>query len=432
MAEQELQERRLAGPVGTNDGDPFAGRDQQIDRAESEAGVLDNGAVQSGDDVAAACRGTDVEAQVPRHPRLLHDLEAGDRPLGASRSSGQLLRLADAVVTDELVALVGATHLGLPLRRPLAFALSSARQRRALRLVVGEPFPGVSFDRRLLVEVGLPAAVESSRPVGELVELDDARDRPSEERAVVADDHNAGVQGVDPALQAIEPIEIEVVGRLVEQVHIEARQQQGGESDPRAFPARQRGGRLVEQLRRQTEVVPHPGDASIEIGSAQRQPALQGDVVASGRPRVGALAGESVSGGVQLGGCRGDAGAPVEMVTNRLGAIATALLSQVADRRRWRRQLDPAAVRLQPPGEDSEQRRLANAVRSDEPDGVASGDGEVDRVEHEKGAAAQGDAASAQRGGTCHVIESGGGSTAWRRQIPCAGRQVDSPHGSAR
>ena len=169
----------------------------------------------------------------------------------------------------------------------------------------------------------------------------------------MADDHHAGVQRADPTFQSVEPVEVEVVGRFVEQVHVEARQQQGGKPDPRPFPAGQRGGRLVEQVQRQSEVVPHRGDTRIEIGSAERQPALEGGVVAAARPRVGARAGKRVGGCVQLGGCRGDAGAPVQLVADRLGPSAVALLGEIADRRcRWR-QPDRAAVGLQPPGEDS-------------------------------------------------------------------------------
>ena len=151
-------------------------------------------AVESGDDVSAARRGGDVETKVPRNPRLLDDVQTLDRSFGASRPSGELLGLVEAVMADELVTLVGAAHLGLALSGPLPFTLGAAGERRALRLVVGEPLPGVSLGRGLLVEVGLPTAVETSCSVGELVELDDARDRPGEERAVMADDDDPGFQ----------------------------------------------------------------------------------------------------------------------------------------------------------------------------------------------------------------------------------------------
>ena len=61
--------------------------------------------------------------------------------------------------------------------------------------------------------------------VGELVDLEDAVDGAGEERAVVADEHDAGAQLADPALEHRQPVEVEVVRGLVEQVDVEARQQ---------------------------------------------------------------------------------------------------------------------------------------------------------------------------------------------------------------
>ena len=92
-----------------------------------------------------------------------------------------------------------------------------------------------------LVEVGLPAAAEAGGPVGELVELDDVGDGAGEERAVVADEHaRRPASAGDPALEPVEPGEVEVVGRLVEQEHVEAGQQQGGQPGPCRLAARQR------------------------------------------------------------------------------------------------------------------------------------------------------------------------------------------------
>ena len=97
MTEQGVEQRRLARAVGSDDGDPLTGGDQQIDGSEAEAGAVDDDAIEAGDDVAGAAGGGDVEPQVPRHPGLVDDLEAGDRPLRAGGSSSELLGLVDAV-----------------------------------------------------------------------------------------------------------------------------------------------------------------------------------------------------------------------------------------------------------------------------------------------------------------------------------------------
>jgi hypothetical protein len=73
---------------------------------------------------------------------------------------------------------------------------------------------------RAQLEVAGPAAAVFRRGVGDLVELEDARDCALEEGAVVRDDHGAAGALGDEALQPCQAVEIEVVGRLVEQQHV--------------------------------------------------------------------------------------------------------------------------------------------------------------------------------------------------------------------
>ena len=61
------------------------------------------------------------------------------------------------------------------------------------------------------------------------------------------DDDEAGSKAVDEALQQVEPGEVEVVRRLVEQEDVEAREQDRRQPRPRALSAGDRPERPVEQ-----------------------------------------------------------------------------------------------------------------------------------------------------------------------------------------
>jgi len=91
-----------------------------------------------------------------------------------------------------------------------------------------KPVRVAARDGPLLEERVVPAVVDRDPALGE-VELDDARDHPREELAVVGDEHHPSTQAPHEPLEPLQPREVEVVGRLVEQHDVEAAQQQGGE-----------------------------------------------------------------------------------------------------------------------------------------------------------------------------------------------------------
>ena len=114
-----------------------------------------------------------------------------------------------------------------------------AQRRRAASTYVGVVLLGVAARGRPLGEVRGPAAGVLGRGVRVLVELEHARDRAVEERAVVRHDHRAaGEVVVQEALEPVEAGEVEVVGRLVEQEHVEAGEQDRGEVRARRLAAR--------------------------------------------------------------------------------------------------------------------------------------------------------------------------------------------------
>ena len=82
-----------------------------------------------------------------------------------------------------------------------------------------------------------PAAGVLGGPMRLLADLDDAVDGAVEEGAVVRDDDDRAGQTGHEALEPVEAGEVEVVGGLVEQEHVEAREQDGGERGPRRLTA---------------------------------------------------------------------------------------------------------------------------------------------------------------------------------------------------
>jgi hypothetical protein len=234
--------------------------------------------------------------------------------------------------------------------------------------------------------------------VGVLVELEHRRDRPVEEGPVVGDDDHAARHLVDEEpLEPVEAGEVEVVRRLVEQQHVEPGQQHGGERGPGRLAPGERDGVLVERPLGQAQVRAHDGGPRVEVGAAERHPPLQ-----RGRVRVvgAGRAFGHVGGGTrhrQLG--LGPAGPPGELGPEGLPRPAFWLLREVADGGARRRALDGAGVGLHEPGEHLQERGLAHAVGTDDAHAAPGADGQVDRVEDDRGAPVDGDAPGDERGG---------------------------------
>ena len=135
--------------------------------------------------------------------------------------------------------------------RPLASALRCrwTSRRRSARYERGVLL-GVPPSRGPGVEVRRPSAAELASPTGCCSSsLEHPRHGALEERAVVAHhDHAAPGSDVDEGLEALEPVEVEVVGGLVEQEHVEAAEQDGGERCPGRLAARERGDRAVQPV----------------------------------------------------------------------------------------------------------------------------------------------------------------------------------------
>ena len=124
-------------------------------------------------------------------------------------------------------------------------------------------------------EERLPPAGEPRGTVRVVVDLDDVGDRAPQERSIVAHQQHGCVEAEDPSFESVEAIEVKIVGRLVEQEHVESRQQQRRQRRPGSLTARQRDHRLVEQPIGEAEFVPHLPQSGIEVGRAERQPTVE-------------------------------------------------------------------------------------------------------------------------------------------------------------
>ena len=196
----------------------------------------------------------------------------------------------------------------------------------------------------------LPGSLVRVPAAGELVdtlrpgfELDDSAHGAVEESPVVGDDHDACVHRGDEPLEQLEPGEVEVVRRLVQQIHVEPGQQDRSEREPGALAARERARKPVER--------------NVQPDACQRL----------GRPPVDLVA-----------------GAPREVLPDRLARVDVAFLREVADAQPRRGSRDGAAARRVESGEQTEQRRLAAAVRADDADPGNGRDRERDALEDER------------------------------------------------
>ena len=292
---------------------------------------------------------------------------------------------------------------------------------------------------RLLDEVRGPAAGVLGRRVRVLVELDHAVDRPVEERAVVRDDHRATRElVVEEPFEAVQPGEVEVVGRFVEEEHVEPRQQDRREVRPGRLSARQRRHREIDGARGQAEVGEHRADAGVEVGRAEREVPVERRRVVVGRSLVGARERMARLVEPQLG--RRHTGPAREVGAHCLARPPLGLLREVPDGRGRRRARHRSRVGRVDAGHDAQERALPGAVRRDDADAAAGADRQADAVEHDVRAERLGDVAGDDTGqgatggsgrggghdGTCASRAGGTGSGACR-----ARRRSGGPDGCA-
>ena len=222
--------------------------------------------------------------------------------------------------------------------------------------------PGGGHARRVTLPDPVPVSADVFLDPAAAFEYQRARDRVVEELAVVADEQQRAGELRQLRLEELERLEIQIVGGFVEHEHVGGPREQPREQQAVALAARQRLYRRTRPLRGKQEV----GQVAVHVTG----PSVDGDAAVA------------VTDGVE---------------DRRLGIQLLALLIVVSDLDVHARP-DLAGVGLDFPEEQSQQRRLARAVRPDEAHPVAAHDagrergddrraaeglGELRRLEHE-------------------------------------------------
>ena len=212
------------------------------------------------------------------------------------------------------------------------------------------------------------------------------------------DDQAAG-RAVASAHHGLEPgqaVEVEVVGGLVEQRDVEAREQDGGQGQPGRLTPGQLRGRPAGQGTGQAHLVEGGGQAGLDVARGERLVAGQGGRVALlGPVAAAAQAGRRLG---QLRLRRGDPGPPQQRLAHGLVARAGVLLAQVAHGGRRRIEPDGARGGRQEAGQKLEEGGLADTVGADDAQAGRRRDGERDVLEDGPAAAFEVQVSGGERG----------------------------------
>ena len=179
----------------------------------------------------------------------------------------------------------------------------------------------------------------------------------------MTDECQRALQPQDVSLETSQTIQVQIVGRLVQQQYVEARQHQRSQTNSCCLAAGQRVHVLGQQSLGQTKFAPHLPSSNVKVGGTQRKPGIEGIAV----PIIGAnhRATKVCGGGIKLDICCSNARAPPDIVGNGL-VKPLRLLVEVANGGRWRRGCHRAIISVHEPSQNPKQRRFANTVGADE------------------------------------------------------------------
>ena len=198
--------------------------------------------------------------------------------------------------------------------------------------------------------------------------------------AVVGDHHDGAVEVVQQRAEALAARHVQVRLGLVEQQHVGAAREAGGERDELALPAGELRRRHVEGLDAERPQVAERltrGAVAAGLGPGGQDALVvrerAGHPVQVGRQR---RVGEARLRGVQVGLQRRQLGAGVAHGRQRVALVAVDDLRQVGEDEPAAAR-DRAGVRVVEPGEDPHQRRLPAAVGAEDADPRARLDVEI-------------------------------------------------------
>ena len=367
LAEQELEQRALARAIGSDDADLVAAQDQRRE-------ITDDGLLT---------------------PAL-------GEALGLDHQLARAIRLAqpDARRTLEFAPLTTLLAHGFERAHPTL--VTSAPCLDAL------PDPDL-FLRELAVEVriGLRLGMEPflapaqivgviARPVGQpaAIEFQDARGDPLQEAPVVGDEQQCALKTDQEFFQPGDAVDVEMVGRLVEQQQIRLHHQGARQHHPPLHPAR-------ERLELRLAIESEPRDDA--LGALLDLPAalILQLMLKLGQPcqillaRVGS---QRMRAGEILVHQRAQLAEPGGHHLEDAGIdIPRHLLRQPPDPQPLTG-VHPTAVGLNLPGDDPQQCGLARPIAPDQTDPLAALDGEGDLIEQGRQAVGETDRIETEQG----------------------------------
>ena len=221
-------------------------------------------------------------------------------------------------------------------------------------------------------------AVKLSLPIGD---FDAALCRGIQKPSVVADDQHGAAKAQQKILQPLHRVQVQVVGRLVQQQDFRILQDQARQVQPGFFPARQAFKALGAHVRADVQAVGHAVNCDLGLVAAEalkvgREPTV---FLQQGRGAVGLhLPGQLFhpgADGIHM---------PKRMLQHGLRGPARGIHRKLRDQTDAfaGRDKNLALVIIQRPRENPEQRRLAAAVRSQNADPFAGLDLKAQPVQH--------------------------------------------------
>ena len=343
-ARQHAHERRLARAVGAEERDAVAALDEQVDPLE---------------DPRRAVRLVHA-LQVEHHPPAL--LAGREREMDAL-ALGRHLDGHDLVEHLDPVLHLGGLGGGVP--EPVDEHLDPCDFLVLPPLGVAQPLEALVALHEVL---GVVAVVVDERAQ---VDVGDAIHHGVEEEPVVRHENHRVRVVVQVLLEPVPRVEIEVVGRLVEEEQVGLRQQQLREGDAHLPAARECRRRLVVVGRAEPEPLQHRVDLQVDrVAVVQPEAILQVAVavqhhlvLAFGHGRVGQALLDRLHLPAHIQ-------QPLEgegrFLVQRVPLVRQPVLGQIAHPQAGRCD-DGAGIGLIEVREDAEQRRLARAVRPAEP-----------------------------------------------------------------
>ena len=332
LVREQLDQRRLAGAVAPEQADALAGAQRERDAlqhrlvAVAHRTVLD---LQQG--VGRRRRVTESEAERRVHMRrgdALHALERLDPALRLARLGRLGAETADVVFHVRDVALLLLEH----------------------RLLLDQALAA------LTLEVGIAAGVEAELL---LLDVGDMGDAGVEELAVVRDQQQRAAVVAQPGFEPDHRVEVEVVGRLVEQQQVGAAHQRLRQVQAHAPAAGEIGHRTLDVGLQEAQAV--------EQRCRARTRRVATDLVQAGMQFANVRAIVGGLGRGQLGLDAAQLGVAVQHVVDRRLHQPGRFLGDVGDHP-TRRQVEVALVGVELVAQQGEQAGLAAAVGAGEAD----------------------------------------------------------------